>query len=84
MAIPEATGKLWLGSAMFLIVLLHILFVVGGAGEDPTPFLGGVHWQAGNRETVQCGLNPLGFDRHSHDCYGRGGGALAIIGVKYG
>jgi hypothetical protein len=46
MAIPEATGKLWLRIAIFLIVLLPILFVVGGAGEDPTPFLGGIHWQS--------------------------------------
>jgi glucan biosynthesis protein C len=45
MGISEATGKLWLKITIALIVLLPIMFIVGGA-EDPTPFLGGVHWQA--------------------------------------
>ncbi len=46
MGISEATGKLWQRITIFLIVLLPIVFVAGGAGEDPTPFLGGIHWQA--------------------------------------
>jgi glucan biosynthesis protein C len=46
MGISEATGKLWRNITIGLILLLPIMFVAGGAGEDPTPFLGGVHWQA--------------------------------------
>jgi glucan biosynthesis protein C len=47
MGIFEATGKLWLGIAGLCIVLLPVLFVVGGALEgQTTPFLGGVHWQS--------------------------------------
>ena len=46
--LPKATGWLWLGVAIFLIlVVFPIMFVSGGAlkGNVP-PFLGGWHWQA--------------------------------------
>jgi len=43
--ISEATGKLWLKITIALIVLLPVMFIAGGA-DDPTPFMGGVHWQA--------------------------------------
>ena len=48
LGIPTATGKVWLGIAIiFILVVLPILFVLGGALEGNTdPFLGGVHWQA--------------------------------------
>jgi len=45
MGIPEASGKLWRNVTIALIVLFPVLVVLGGA-DDPTPFLGGVHWQA--------------------------------------
>jgi glucan biosynthesis protein C len=45
--IPDATGRLWLFVAIFFVlVLVPVLFVTGGAlNGDPTPFLGGLHWQ---------------------------------------
>ena len=45
--IPEATGKLWLGIALILIVVLFpVILVAGGAAEgDITAFAGGLHWQ---------------------------------------
>jgi len=43
--ISEATGKLWRNITIALIVLFPVLVVLGGA-DDPTPFMGGVHWQA--------------------------------------
>jgi surface polysaccharide O-acyltransferase-like enzyme len=48
LGIPTATGKAWLGVAIIcILVVLPILFVLGGALEgDTDPFLGGVHWQA--------------------------------------
>jgi surface polysaccharide O-acyltransferase-like enzyme len=48
LGIPTATGKVWLGIAIIcLLVVLPILFVLGGALEGATdPFLGGVHWQS--------------------------------------
>ncbi len=48
LGIPTATGKVWLGIAIIcLLVVLPILFVLGGALEGSTdPFRGGVHWQA--------------------------------------
>ncbi len=45
LGISEATGKLWLKITIALIALLPVMFIVGGA-EDPTPFMGGLHWQA--------------------------------------
>jgi len=45
LGITEAAGKLWLKITIALILLLPILLIVGGA-EDPTPFMGGLHWQA--------------------------------------
>jgi len=48
-SIPDAMGKLWLFVAIILVlVLLPALFVAGGAVRtgDPTPFLGGFHWQS--------------------------------------
>ncbi len=46
--IPVATGKLWLGIVLFLIlVLFPILFVLGGALEGNTDaFTGGLTWQS--------------------------------------
>jgi surface polysaccharide O-acyltransferase-like enzyme len=48
LGIPTTTGKVWLGIAIILIVvLLPIMFILGGALEGNTdPFLGGVHWQS--------------------------------------
>lgn len=46
--IPDASGRLWVFVAIILVaVLLPALFVAGGAlrTADPTPFLGGLHWQ---------------------------------------
>ncbi|UCC98862.1 MAG: acyltransferase family protein [Phycisphaerales bacterium] len=45
--IPNATGRFWLLVAVgFVVVLLPALFVAGGAlSGDPTPFMGGLHWQ---------------------------------------
>ena len=47
LGIPTATGKVWLGIAIMCIVLLPVVFVLGGVLEGNTgPFLGGVHWQS--------------------------------------
>jgi surface polysaccharide O-acyltransferase-like enzyme len=48
LGIPTATGKVWLGFAIFcILVVLPVLFVLGGALEGNTdPFLGGVQWQS--------------------------------------
>jgi glucan biosynthesis protein C len=48
LGIPDAMGKLWLGIAIiFIVVLLPIVFVLGGALEGNTdPYAGGVHWQS--------------------------------------
>jgi fucose 4-O-acetylase-like acetyltransferase len=48
LGIPTATGKVWLGVAIFcILVVLPLVFVLGGALEGKTePFLGGVHWQS--------------------------------------
>jgi surface polysaccharide O-acyltransferase-like enzyme len=44
--IPVATGRLWLCIAIILIVIvLPVMFVLGGATEDVSPYMGGVHWQ---------------------------------------
>ena len=45
--VPDATGRLWLFAALFfVIVLVPVLFVTGGAASgNVTPFLGGLHWQ---------------------------------------
>jgi len=45
--IPDAMGKLWLGVALPLILILFpALFVLGGALEgDISSFTGGLHWQ---------------------------------------
>jgi len=45
MGVSEATGKLWFKITIALILLLPVMFIAGGA-DDPTPFFGGVHWQA--------------------------------------
>lgn len=44
--IPRQAGKLWLGVAVFLILFYGPLAVLGGAPENPEPFLGGWHWQS--------------------------------------
>jgi len=47
LGIPRATGKVWLGIAIICILLLPVVFVLGGVLEGNTgPFLGGVHWQS--------------------------------------
>jgi glucan biosynthesis protein C len=47
LGIPTATGKVWLGIAIICILLLPVVFVLGGVLEGNTgPFLGGVHWQS--------------------------------------
>jgi glucan biosynthesis protein C len=46
MGISEAAGKLWLKITIALILLLPVMFIVGGGAEDTTPFLGGGHWQS--------------------------------------
>ena len=48
LGIPDAMGKLWLGIAIFsIVVLLPIVFVLRGALEGNTePYAGGVHWQS--------------------------------------
>ncbi|MBN1219851.1 MAG: acyltransferase family protein [Anaerolineae bacterium] len=45
MGLSEAAGKLWRNITIALIVLLPVMFIVGGA-EGSTPFLGGSHWQS--------------------------------------
>ena len=46
--LPRATGRLWLGVGIFLIVVVFpIMFVAGGAPQgEVEPFMGGWHWQA--------------------------------------
>ena len=40
-------GKLWLSVAIVLILMLPLLFVVGGGlNRDIQPFAGGLHWQS--------------------------------------
>lgn len=47
LGIPTTTGKVWLGIAIILILLLPVIFILGGAMEgNVDPFLGGVHWQS--------------------------------------
>jgi len=46
MRIPEAMGRFWLCiTIVFIVVLFPALFVSGGALDDVSPFMGGVHWQ---------------------------------------
>jgi len=45
-AISDSTGKFWGNTAIALILLLPAMMLLLGGAEDPTPFLGGVHWQA--------------------------------------
>jgi len=42
----DSVGMSWLRLSVPAIVLFPILGVAGGALEDITPFLGGVHWQS--------------------------------------
>ena len=46
--IPDAMGKLWLGVALLLILILFpVLFILGGALQgNISPFMGGFHWQS--------------------------------------
>jgi surface polysaccharide O-acyltransferase-like enzyme len=48
LGISKGTGRLWLGIAAFcILVLLPLVFVLGGALEgNVDPFLGGVSWQS--------------------------------------
>jgi hypothetical protein len=48
MGIPRSTGRLWLGVAIFcIVVVLPLVFIFGGALEGSTePFLGGLNWQS--------------------------------------
>jgi surface polysaccharide O-acyltransferase-like enzyme len=44
--IPITTGRLWLCIAIvFIFIIFPVLFVLGGATEDVSPYLGGLHWQ---------------------------------------
>jgi len=44
--IPLSTGRLWLCIVIFLIVIVFpVIFVLGGATEDVSPYMGGLHWQ---------------------------------------
>ena len=44
--IHVATGRLWLCVVIFLIVIVFpVIFVLGGAAEDVSPYMGGLHWQ---------------------------------------
>ncbi|MEA3226693.1 MAG: acyltransferase family protein [Planctomycetota bacterium] len=44
--ISGATGRLWLCIVIvFIVIVFPVMFVLGGAVEDVTPFMGGVHWQ---------------------------------------
>ncbi len=44
--IPVSMGRLWLCIVIFFIVIvLPLLFVLGRATEDISPFMGGLHWQ---------------------------------------
>jgi hypothetical protein len=42
----DSVGMSWLKLSLPAIVLFPIIGVAGGALEDITPFLGGVHWQS--------------------------------------
>jgi fucose 4-O-acetylase-like acetyltransferase len=45
--ISDATGKLWLCIVIVLIVIVFpAMFILGGATEDVTPYMGGLHWQS--------------------------------------
>lgn len=44
--VPNEAGALWYKVAFILITLLPVLLVVGAPDGDPTPFAGGLHWQA--------------------------------------
>jgi glucan biosynthesis protein C len=48
LGIPQAMGKLWVGTAaIFIVVLLPTVFVLGGALEgNDAAFMGGLHWQS--------------------------------------
>lgn len=44
--IPVSMGRLWLCTVIFFIVIvLPAIFVLGGATEDVSPYMGGLHWQ---------------------------------------
>ncbi len=46
MRIPNAIGKFWSSIAIiFIVILFPALFVLGGAPDDISLFMGGVHWQ---------------------------------------
>ena len=46
--LPKATGRLWLGVGIFMIVAVFpTMFIAGGAPQgEVAPFMGGWHWQA--------------------------------------
>jgi surface polysaccharide O-acyltransferase-like enzyme len=48
LGIPDRTGKLWFGVALFFIlVVFPLVFLLGGALEGNTqPYMGGLHWQS--------------------------------------
>ncbi|UCF14873.1 MAG: acyltransferase family protein [Phycisphaerales bacterium] len=44
--ISDATGRLWLCVAIaFIVLVLPVVFVLGGAARDVAPYMGGMHWQ---------------------------------------
>ena len=44
--LSEATGRLWLGIGIFMILLFWPLALAGDMATSLAPFLGGWHWQA--------------------------------------
>jgi len=46
LSLPDKTGRLWLGSAVLLILLWAPMMVVNGAIDGDVSFKGGGHWQA--------------------------------------
>jgi hypothetical protein len=45
-SLPEATGRLWLGIGLLMILLFWPLALAGDMDTTVEPFLGGWHWQA--------------------------------------
>jgi len=46
LGLPDKTGRLWLGIAIFLILIWLPLVLVGGGVDDASTFKGGWYWQS--------------------------------------
>lgn len=46
MALPDATGRLWLRVAVFCALVWWPFVLASGAADDIMPFKGGLHWQS--------------------------------------